>query len=446
VVQTSNETQSSFIAPSAPRRSRRRTWLLRALALLFAWGLAELTSFVALSFLSGGMSGSWRELQKVAGTATDVDDPLAAEDSVHPYFGFVRRPKEKLEPGTQAINEFGFIDPNSPIQHRAKGKVIVGILGGSLAEEFCQFGLPEFEAQLKKFPRFSDKQIIFVRLAIPGYKEPQQLFVVSYLLTLGAEFDLIVNIDGFNEVALPVVENAPAGVFPSFPRDWGVRVLERRDTALLRRMGEVVYLQETDRAWAERFVAVPWCYSPSARLVWSVRHEWLARSILAGYRDTIELREKHRSFTAQGPSQSFAGLPDLVRHCVSVWKRSSLELAKVCDGMGIEYHDFLQPNQYLPGSKPMSEMERTFNIEAAYPARPAIELGYPMLIEAGRELSTEGVRFHDLTQIFSHETRATYRDNCCHLTPTGNELLAVAMAKVIGGSPSTLGGPRSAGK
>ncbi|HET6324005.1 MAG TPA: hypothetical protein VFG04_04850 [Planctomycetaceae bacterium] len=430
-----NERAASKPAPSAPRRSRGRTWLLRGLALLVAWGLAELISFVALLFLAGGMAGSWRELNNTAALQMDFDDPLAAEDSVHPYFGFVRRPKEPPDPAALPINGFGFVDSKSPIQHREKGKVIVGMLGGSLAEEFCESSLPEFEAQLRKFPRFADKEFVFVRLAISGYKQPQQMLVVNYLLALGAQFDLIVNIDGFNELALPVVENAPAGVFPSFPRDWGVRVLERRDTALLRRMGEVVYLQETDRAWARRFAALPWCYSPTARLVWSVRHEWLSRAILAGYRSTIDLREKHRSFTAQGPSESFADLPALLKHCVGVWKRSSLELAKVCDGVGIEYYDFLQPNQYLPGSKPMGNDERSMTVEEKYPARAAVETGYPMLIEAGRELSAAGVRFHDLTQIFAHETQPTYRDNCCHLNPTGNELLAVAMAKAIGAKP-----------
>jgi hypothetical protein len=415
------------------QRSRGRTWLLRGLALLVAWGIAEFVSFVALSFFGGGMAGSWRELDKTAASQTDVDDPLAAEDSVHPYFGFVRRPKEEPERGTLPINDFGFVDSKSPIQHREKGKVIVGILGGSLAEEFCEAGLPEFEAQLRKFPRFAEKQFVFVRLAISGYKQPQQLFVVSYLLALGAQFDLVVNIDGFNELALPVVENKPAGVFPSFPRDWGVRVLERRDTALLRRMGEVVYLQDTDRAWSRRFEALPWCYSPTARLIWAVRHEWLSRSILAGYHDTIELREKHRSFTAQGPSESFADLSALLEHCVGVWKRSSFELAKICEGLGIEYYDFLQPNQYVAGSKPMSDLERSAIIESNYPAREAIETGYPMLIAAGRDLAAQGVRFHDLTQIFAHETRPTYRDNCCHLSPTGNEILAVEMAKAIGG-------------
>jgi hypothetical protein len=435
VTRVPNDPRTSNAVATAPRRSRGRIWLVRVLALLVVWGLAELVSLVALTFLSGGMAGSWRELDKTAASQTDVDDPLAAEDSVHPYFGFVRRPKEPPDPAALPVSGFGFVDSKSPILHREKGKVIVGIVGGSLAEEFCESGLPEFEAQLRKFPRFADKEFVFVRLAISGYKQPQQLFVISYLLALGAQFDLVVNIDGFNEIALPVVENVPAGVFPSFPRDWGVRVLERRDTALLRRMGEVVYLQETDREWARRFAAMPWCYSPTARLLWSVRHEWLSRAIVAGYRSTIELREKHRSFTAQGPQETFPDLPALLKHCVGVWRRSSLELAKVCDGVGIEYYDFLQPNQYLPGSKPMGDLERTLTVEATYPARPAIEAGYPMLVEAGRELSAAGVRFHDLTQIFAHESRPTYRDNCCHLNPTGNELLAVAMARAIGAQP-----------
>ncbi len=433
VTQLLDNSSASQAPPAASRRSRRRVWLLRGLTLLLVWGIAELISFVALAFLSGGMSGSWRELQKAAGAQTDVDDPLAAEDSVHPYFGFVRRPKDPREPGSLPINEFGFIDAHSPIQHREQDKVIIGIVGGSLAQEFCQFGLPEFEAQLKRYPRFAGKRIAFVQLAIPGYKEPQQLFVVNYLLALGAEFDVILNIDGYNEVALPAVENQPAGVFPSFPRDWGVRVLERRDSALLRRMGEVVYLREADRAWANAFAALPWCYLPTARLVWSVRHEWLSRSIIAGYHDTIELREKHRSFTAQGPPAKFADLPALLRHCVDVWKRSSLELSKTCDAFGIEYHDFLQPNQYVAGSKPMSDLERSATVEEKYPGRPAVEAGYPLLIAAGHELSARGVHFHDLTQIFAHETRETYRDNCCHLSPTGNEILAVEMAKAIGG-------------
>ena len=39
-------------------------------------------------------------------------------------------------------------------------------------------------------------------LSHEGYKQPQQLLVLSYFLSIGQTFDLVVNIDGFNEVAL----------------------------------------------------------------------------------------------------------------------------------------------------------------------------------------------------------------------------------------------------
>jgi len=41
---------------------------------------------------------------------------------------------------------------------------------------------------------------------------------LNYLLALGARFDLFINLDGFNEVALPPAENIPKGVFLFFPR------------------------------------------------------------------------------------------------------------------------------------------------------------------------------------------------------------------------------------
>src|SRR4030095_13628597 len=40
-----------------------------------------------------------------------------------------------------------------------------------------------------------------------GYKQPQQLLVLSYFLSIGQTFDLVLNIDGFNEVALGSLNN-----------------------------------------------------------------------------------------------------------------------------------------------------------------------------------------------------------------------------------------------
>ena len=43
---------------------------------------------------------------------------------------------------------------------------------------------------------------------------------------------------------------------------------------------------------------------------------------------------------------------------VEVWARASLEMELLCAGYGIRYLHFLQPNQYLPGSKTLTDEER----------------------------------------------------------------------------------------
>jgi hypothetical protein len=109
-----------------------------------------------------------------------------------------------------------------------------------------------------------------------------------------------------------------------------------------------------------------------------------------------------------------------------------LQLHLIARSRGIKYFHFLQPNQYLPGSKPLSgvELKTAFNEE--HDSRPHVAEGYPLLIAAGKRLQNEGVHFHDLTQIFAATKDPIYRDSCCHVNGEGNRMLAAAMAEAIG--------------
>jgi hypothetical protein len=55
-----------------------------------------------------------------------------------------------------------------------------------------------------------------------GWKQPQQPLALSYFLSLGAKYDVVMNLDGFNELALPFLNNLRAGVYPFFPRLWNL--------------------------------------------------------------------------------------------------------------------------------------------------------------------------------------------------------------------------------
>jgi hypothetical protein len=60
-----------------------------------------------------------------------------------------------------------------------------------------------------------------------------------------------------------------------------------------------------------------------------------------------------------------------------------------------------------------------------------VEIGYPLLIRDGAELSRSGVRFENLTQIFADQSALLYTDDCCHFNQRGNEILAARIARAI---------------
>ncbi len=106
-------------------------------------------------------------------------------------------------------------------------------------------------------------------------------------------------------------------------------------------------------------------------------------------------------------------------------------MQKLATANGSSYLHFLQPNQYLKGSKPLhaEEIDKAYNEENRY--RRGVELGYPKLIELGKELRREGVHFYDLTMIFADHDESLYVDDCCHLGKEGYGIIASFIAERI---------------
>ena len=135
-----------------------------------------------------------------------------------------RRRRLRGHPAHYPVSPYGYADKGSPILTRSPYKVIIGILGGSVAWSFHMHATDRLRTLLQENPEFAGKDLVFVNLAVSGYKQPQQLMTLNYMLVLGGQFDFIINIDGFNDVVLYEAENAARHVFPAFPRSWHVRV------------------------------------------------------------------------------------------------------------------------------------------------------------------------------------------------------------------------------
>ncbi len=125
---------------------------------------------------------------------------------LHPYLGFVGVEQD-------GFNEFHF--PGiSPITKKSDNDLNVVLMGGSVARELYVNSGEKIRQKLGSSDKYKNKNIKLVILALSGFKQPQQLLALNYFMALGAEYDIVINLDGFNEIVLPYADNLPFHVFP----------------------------------------------------------------------------------------------------------------------------------------------------------------------------------------------------------------------------------------
>ena len=293
------------------------------------------------------------------------------------------------------------------------------------------YGLPDLVEGLRAAPELRGKRISVVRVALGGYKQPQQLLALSYLLALGAHFDVVIDLDGFNEVALPATDNLPKGIFPFFPRIWSTRVAEVPDHAERAAMLRILDLREQRREWAELFHGPPLSWSPAANLLWWARDYRFGARMLRAQVELSRIKSKPDSYEAPWTASAVRRRKRAVRRP----RRAVVQhVARDAAPVRRLRHPLLAlpPTQPIrQGSKPMSESERAVALGPPQQYRHAVELGYPLLRRRGAERVAEGVRFHDLTEVYRDHSEPVYEDSCCHVNERGYAIVAQAIASRI---------------
>jgi len=399
----------------------------------------EMVSFLALAVRDARLPSValWRRQRTLVaeenGGAVDASPANAGvkiydAQVIHPFVGFVYDPSAKA--GVRNISPQGF--PVLPGDEEAPANVQrfhVAIFGGSVAEGFCWVGREAFVKEIRSSPRVRGKAIVFHCFAMGGYKQPQQLMALNYALSLGEPIDLAINIDGFNEVALAIAENLKNGTYPFYPRRWSARVEGAPAIESLRLIGRIESWKEERLRKASLCAARPLAWSPACHLLWSALDRGLARRELAAEQELARLQPRAESFVARGPVFADRPRPQVCRVLAEHWSRSSTLMSDLCRARGITYLHFLQPNQYLPGSKPMSREEELVAVKPVHPYRSPVEDCYPVLIETGRALAGRGIPFQSLTGLFAGHPEPLYADSCCHYNLEGNRLLGQAVGK-----------------
>jgi hypothetical protein len=341
---------------------------------------------------------------------------------IHPYLGFVRDPD--WSPDTSYL---GFPQKSDDPLLQSSNSITIAVFGGSVAEEVSTVGESAMESTLRKH----GINARILTIAMGGYKQPQQVLALAYLLTHSAAFDVVLNIDGFNEVALPQADNLPKKVDPFYPRAWYQRTVGLQDQVTLRLTGRLAALQDDRRWWATIFRDIP-KFSIIRNLLWRAYDRVLERRIM-GLNEQIRRSEPLRSnrFLTAGPDLQIDNETELYQQIAHHWKASSLLMKALCDANGITYMHILQPNQYFKTDRTLTQEERHTAFKEDHIYRVGVEKGYPQLVAAGSDLVERGVNFHDLTKIYDDVPQTIYRDTCCHPNKQGYEIVAEYAANRI---------------
>lgn len=426
----------------AKRPQSRRRWIFRGVILLGAWCLIELICWGLLYAVTANgpqeVISRRESFRKMFFHMDSLQDAGTHIQTVHPFVGWVRNPEvlqgETYEGTLLKTNRLGFLDTSEGIFTRDPKRLIVGITGGSVAYQMSCAGAERLKEKLLAIPKYRDREIIIVRMAQSAYKQPQGLFSLNYYMLQGGEFDIVINLDGLNEITMSLSQNFPLHVALDYPQGWKMRTAEivpprESETAM-----ELIQIRGQRR---QNALAAPsflqWL--PSQLLLWHVRDERLRERLVVLQRRGL-LDDTERSFVRCGPESLARNEEEALSECIRIWKQASLQMYRLCQASGITYVHAIQPNQYDPGSKPLAAAELDLmrpdsegNRDQAFVT--IVAAGYPRLREAGNELRTAGVQVVDLTGIFSEVREPLYVDSCCHVNPTGSEMLAGAIGDFL---------------
>ena len=383
--------------------------IMAVLTLLLIEVMAQAAYYIAYGEFNGGGPPAPAAAETVAEDAEEDTRPYWLLR--HPYYGYTRPEADHL------LNQV-------PPQRREDGAVLIALLGGSVSRGVAD----AFRRALESW--FRDNGIplrpVVLELAYDGMKQPQQVMVLANTLARGGEFDIIVNLDGHNELTLSHGNYFELGVSPFFPIWWQQLATFTAAEHLL--IGRIAAARERQESLLKTARAAPWRWSALYGLLHRYRLERVETQLLALNRE-LAAPSGGYSLERNGPLWDFPDQSELRRAALRVWYRGSVMLNDLSRTADAEYYHFLQPNQYVPDSKPFTDAELAAVYNSENGAIWIYEDAYPQLLRLGDELRRQGVNYYDLTQIFADNRETLYVDDCCHLNERGYELLADNMAR-----------------
>jgi hypothetical protein len=356
-------------------------------------------------------------------------------ERLHPLFGYVLKQgaftNEKLK---LKVNKHGFFSLYEyPFVKSNKNQVIIGIFGGSVANNFTvdEYVTKRLSNKLKAYAEFANKEIIFLNFGNGGYKQPQQLLVLNYFLALGQELDLVINIDGFNEVSLSNLNNK-AQVEIGMPSVQHIRPLAglANNNLSPEAMSSIVQINDNKKQLKAGIDKLQTCQLALCHAVTSLQ----VKQLVNNYQQAVgkyDSQVKQSNLDTANSGIVYIPKADSVFEdatafdkMASIWYESSIGMNQILSSRKIKYFHFIQPNQYYPTKRAFTAKEKEIAIDNKSAYIEGVKKGYPVLLSKVDDLQKARVNIFNAVNILDNTKETVYKDACCHYNSVGEEVLA----------------------
>jgi len=358
-------------------------------------------------------------LEDANDTAAAVERATSAPFVLHPYFGYTFRPS------FAGADERGFFSgPSEPASH-LDGDLVVGVFGGSVAMQIAdpRSGLA---AALEPAARTAGYRRVVVRsFAIGGWRQPQHFVALVRFLE---EIDVAILLDGFNEVihlsdwhlARQPAEYPWSAVWAELARRASSNETIERATSITLHHEARRVTATVDDSLLRR--------STLAHLFWRVYASRYERRVAALRERIANVQPEDDVFARRAvtPAQRVTQ-----RDAYLDWWRELVAYSDlICRARGRAFFHFVQPNQYLRESKPLSVEEReSFTRQTAW--FDEVTPRYARVERMTARLRLAGVDSSFLGNLFARTPDTVYVDDCCHLNERGTALLVRAIGERV---------------
>ena len=403
--------------------------------------LLEIVSTLVFTPLTGETFNEPKIQIKYQNILTEIDEKINHNGGdnttfmLHPYLGYVHN---ALLPD---VNSYGMLSNRllpTPYK-KSKDKFVIAVIGGSVALHFAK------EAEEKGFlenalhkikPSIANKEVIILSFPVGGFKQPQHLFSLIHALLMGFEFDLVINIDGYNDLVI-AINNYTKGANPTFPSittSMVGQLAKGIDYDLAKSLNKVHDLYKSGENITRLMMQPVFKKSRFMNLFTHLKIESLKGKLNNLQYDIIQKSQHTASLEFRGPP--FDKSQDKYKMAVRIWKEASIQTHAITQLYGIKYLQILQPNQYVEGSKELSAHEKNVAYKPNSPWAKIVTKGYNLFRQEGKKLkqvknNNKNLLFKDMTMIFKDNKEDLYFDDCCHFNLKGNEILAQEVAQII---------------